>query len=423
MASTRASDRSLFRYRLSPFVGAADDRRLFLLVFAPLLVLYLLTASWSLPVNKDTFTNALTAWNLGTEQSFYLDQHARFVDDETWGWLVPARDSVATQYPPGAALLAAPLYAVWPEDAEPYGGGSPTAESNNGAPDDGLIPPLGPAAIVAATTTAAAIGLLALVFRRVGATAAAALAGAYVAGLATAAWSVASDQLWQHGPAMVWIALGLLLSETTALGSGLAFGAAVLTRPPLALIAAGTGLARGFTERKLRPLVLIGTGAMFGLVLFVTYNQWIFGSPSLSAGYGSSFQDRVLHGGSTSYVENLLGALFSVDRGLLVYSPLLVLLIPGLRTAWKTAPGWVKGSTLGGVAYLLLQYKANRFSGGFHFLTYRYPLEALTAAAPLLFLSYREWVAPRARMVTLFAIAVGLSIVIHGAAALGIDLI
>lgn len=423
MAATRASDRSLFRENLARFIDSADDRRLFLLVFAPLLGLYLLTASWSLPVNKDTFTNALTAWNLGTERSFYLDQHARFVDEETWGWLVPARDSVATQYPPGTALLAAPLYLVWPEEAQPFTDGSPTAESAVGTPNDGLIPPLAPAAIVAAMATAVAIGLLALVFRRVGATARAALAGAYVAGLATAAWSVASDQLWQHGPAMAWIALGLLLSETTTLGSGLAFGAAVLTRPPLALIAAGTGLARGISERRLRPVVLTGAGAMLGLVLFIAYNQWIFGSLSLSAGYGSNFQDNVLHGSSTSYVRNLFGALFSVDRGLLVYSPFLVLLIPGLRAAWKATPGWVKGAALGAVAYLLLQYKANRFSGGFYFLTYRYPLEALTAAAPLLFLSYRQWVAPRARMVRLFAIAVALSIVIHGAAALGIDLI
>ena len=51
---------------------------------------------------------------------------------------------------------------------------------------------------------------------------------------------------------------------------------------------------------------------------------------------------------------------------------------------------------------LLFQYKANRYTGGSGFATYRYPLEALTAAAPVLVLSYTEWVAKRLTAVRIF---------------------
>ncbi|NNC41124.1 MAG: hypothetical protein HKN95_10570, partial [Acidimicrobiia bacterium] len=101
-------------------------------------------------------------------------------------------------------------------------------------------------------------------------------------------------------------------------------------------------------------------------------------------------------------------------RGFLLWSPFLLVLIPGLRAAWKAAPAWVRGSALGGLVYLLVQYKANRFSGGGGFFTYRYPLEALTAAAPLLYLSYREWVAPRPRIGKAFVALSSASIVVHG---------
>ena len=51
----------------------------------------------------------------------------------------------------------------------------------------------------------------------------------------------------------------------------------------------------------------------------------------------------------------------------------------------------MRGSAVGGLLYLLLQLKANRYSGGEGFWGYRYPLETLAASAPLLLLSYREW--------------------------------
>jgi hypothetical protein len=50
---------------------------------------------------------------------------------------------------------------------------------------------------------------------------------------------------------------------------------------------------------------------------------------------------------------------------------------------------------VGGVIYLVIQWRANAFAGGEGHFAYRYPLEALTAAAPALFIGYQRWVRPR----------------------------
>jgi alpha-1,2-mannosyltransferase len=376
---------------------------------------------WSPPNHIDPFTNRVTAWSLGTRGTFILDDHVHLTDPDYYGnlaWIVPTDeggDRAASQYPPGAALLAAPLYAVWPDDAR--------LQSLSGlnrpdvAPVELLIPPIAPAAITASLAVAVAIGLLGLAFRRLTDAPGVALAGAYVAGLGTSAWSVAADRLWQHGPAMLWIALALVLTTRHVVGSGFAWGAAVLTRPPIAVIAAATGLYRGWKERSIRPAILTGIGALVGVGLFLAYNQAVFGSFSISAGYGTTFQDRALDGDLTGYAKNVFLGVFSASRGFLIWSPFLVVLIPGLPPAWRAAPSWVRGSAIGGLLYLLIQYKANRFSGGSGFYSYRYPLETLTAAAPLLFLSFKEWVAPRPRASRVFVALAIASVVIHAVGA------
>lgn len=395
-------------------VSAGRDLSFFLWIAAPLLVLYLATATWSQPYHIDPLTNVLSSWQLGTEGSFRLDNHVQLADPDYYrnvAWIVPAGDSAASQYPPGSSLLAAPLYAIWPQDAELVEIGG--TNRPDVAAVELLHPPLAPAAITAAASVAAAIGFLGLAFRRLGGSPVLALSAAYLAGLGTSAWSVAADRLWQHGPGMLWIALALVLSERHTVASGFAYGAAILTRPPTAIIAAATGLYRAWHERSFRPAVSTGIGAALGLGLFVAYNNHVFGSLSISAGYGNSFQDNALSADLISYLKNVFLGAFSATRGFLLWSPFLLVLVPGIRAGWKAAPAWVRGSALGGILYLLLQYKANRFSGGGGFFAYRYPLEALTAAAPLLYLSFTEWVQQRGRAKRVFGGLSILSVVVH----------
>ena len=397
---------------------ALSVRRMFLLAAGPLFLLFLLTSNRAVPYHIDAFSNVLPAWSLGTSGSVYLPDHEVLIEPDYFGnvaWLVPARDSVASKYPPGAALLASPLYAMWPQDAEIWtvrGFNRPEA-----APVEIPVPSFWPAAIAAALSVALAMGFLAISFRPL-AGGATALIAAYLAGLGTSAWSVAANELWQHGPGMMWIALAGALAARNLIAAGFAYGLAVLTRPLNAFIAGATGLYAAWQERSLWPAVQAGIGALAGLAALLAFNAIVFGEPSVLGGYSTSFVDNAQSLDLVGYGRNIVMAFVSPTRGLFVWSPFLIVLIPGLTAGWKAAPGWARGAAIGAVVYLLFQYKANRYTGGSGFATYRYPLEALTAAAPVLLLSYTEWVAERPTAVRIFRALAMVSVVAHGAFAL-----
>lgn len=61
---------------------------------------------------------------------------------------------------------------------------------------------------------------------------------------------------------------------------------------------------------------------------------------------------------------------------------------------------------------MLVQLRVNYFTGGDAFFSYRLPLEMLTMAAPLLVLSYREWIAHDRGRRVLFAAAVFFAVIL-----------
>ena len=377
----------------------------------PLFGIYFATATTSLPYHIDALTNVLTGWHVAARGSIYLDESPDLANPASFrnvGWFVRTpRGHVVSQYPPGAALIAIPFYTADRQSTRMilYGNNDPDAP---GVTLD--LPSLIPAAAAASFATALAMALLALVSLQF-LSPARAMVASYVAGLGTGAWAVASDSLWQHGPGMLWIALALYLTvRKHQVGAGLAFGMAILTRPHLALIAAAVGIAIGLARRSFRPVLEVGIGSSIGLAALLVYNRVVFGAFSVTGGYGTGFTEQAVHSSATWYLRNIAGAFVDPTRGLLIWTPFLIVLIPGLVRAWKAAPAWVKGAAIGGLLYLLLQLKANRFSGGTGFFAYRYPLEFLTAAAPLLVLAYREWISDHKLRTRVFQLAVLFSV-------------
>lgn len=393
--------------------------RVFLAVAGPLLAIYLVTTMWGPGYGVDAFTHLQTAYHLANDGTVFVEGDARLPGP----WMVEESDVLSvSQYPPGAAALAVPLYAVWPGDLteiprSDHGGirrASPGGPQGEGTL---LVPPLGPGAILASLTTAIAIGLLAVIFFGFGG-GWTAVAGGLIAGLGTSAWSVGAELYWHHGPAMMWLAAGMLLSMSHEILSGFAFGLAGLTRPHSLVIAAATGIGRAIGQRSWKPVVLIGFGSAFGLLLLLLYNQAVFGSFTIYGGYDDGFATRAASMDLIGYGENVLGALFDPRRGFLIYSPFLLVLIPGVNAAWRASPAWVRGSAIGGVMYVLVQYKLNRFNDASAVVGYRYPLEALVALAPLLFLSYVSWVRRRWLASRVFVVAIIISIAFQLVAAL-----
>jgi hypothetical protein len=393
----------------------------FLAVAGPLFALYLMTAVRGLPYHIDPLTNVFSAWTIATTGSPVLHDYAEYAAEdqrERGAWIVDSERGPVSQYPPGTALLAAPAYALFSRDAGEVllRSEAPDAPEPVIAP----LPSLLPAAAISALTTAVAVGLLAVAFHTVAPTSWA-LLSAYTFGLGTGAWSVASNALWQHGPAMMWIALAVLLSAAEKwLPSGLAMGAAVLTRPPTAVIAAALGVHASLHRRQWKPVIFVGLGSGVGLAFYLVYNRLLFGTWTLRGGYSGVFQQNVISMEFVAYLRNVALSLVDKDFGVLIYSPFVLVSMLGLRSAWRQAPGWAKAGAIGGILYLAILLRANRFTGGGSFLFYRYPLEALTAAAPLILLSAMA-TARRGRLIAvILAISAIAAIAVHAWAAIGV---
>lgn len=385
----------------------------FAAVFVPLFSLFLVTARTDLPYHIDAATNVFVGWSMGTSGSPILTEYEVLADPThhgTFAWIVPSDRGPVAQYPPGTALLVSPLYALWPDSADVV------LKADNAAPSARVtvpVPNLWPAAIVAAGSTAAALSFLALLVLEMGGSTRTGVLTAFMGAAGTSAWSVAADQLWQHGPNMLWIALGIYLAATDRwLGAGFAFGALALTRPPAVLIGVSLGLML-LAQRDLRSARRLLGGVIPGVVALLAYNRWLFTAPTVSGGYGGVYAERARDFDLAGYATNIASALFAPDYGLLVWSPFVGLVLVAGLWRWKQLPLWAVAAAIGGGAYMLLQLKLNRASGGTGFSYYRYPLETLTAAAPVMFVGWQALSQKGKYWYTALLATAGYSVLVH----------
>ena len=394
-------------------------RRWLLPALVGLAALYAVTATWTTPYNVDAYTNALQARSFA-DGSVLVDGYDDYVDPPYQGeltWLVRSPDGTTSQYPPGTALWAAPFYLFDTSvEIEQASVASDISDEQLTFP----VPSMVPAALAAVASVVVAMGFLGASLQQLVGDrfARGALA---VAALGTGAWSIAADMLWQHGPAMMGISAGVYLAsrERYAL-SGVGFAFAVLVRPHTAVIAAAVGLAIAIRRRRLRPAVVMGATSALGLAGVVLYNRMVFGEASISGGYGNSFADRFADTPMDVLAGRVVGVFLDGQVGIFIYSPILVLAFLGLWRARRDTPDWALGAAIGGALYLLVQIRANRISGGVGFFGYRYPLEALMAAAPMLVIAVRSWMGDDELRRRLVLIAAGASIAIHATGAIAV---
>lgn len=216
--------------------------------------------------------------------------------------------------PPGSALAAVPVVA-------------PLALTLPEPLADNAMHHLGK--LAAAFSVAAATGFFYVVCRRL------APAGAWPAtilfGLGTCLCSVASQALWMHGPATFWLVCTLFIlyrddssRTSTGVAAGIAQGIAVLTRPTTLFFALATGMGL-LLQRRWRLLFGLTVGSALPLACLCLLNWSMFGDPFLG-GYASDNWSE-----SPPWWLGLGGLLVAPSRGVLVYSPALVLVPLGLR--------------------------------------------------------------------------------------------
>jgi hypothetical protein len=153
-----------------------------------------------------------------------------------------------------------------------------------------------------------------------------ALVAAVAYAFGTTVWSVSAQQIWMHGPAQLFVAIGLYLlakPRGTPL-AGFAMGLATIIRPVDALVAGIGVLAarrRGFAARY------IAWGLPAGAFLLTYY---VLAYRGLRESYGEDLQ-------LVFPPPGLLGLLVSPSRGLFVYSPFVVFALVGFVMAWRAS--------------------------------------------------------------------------------------
>lgn len=163
-----------------------------------------------------------------------------------------------------------------------------------------------------------------------------ALVVAAVYAFGTSSWSVTSQALWQHSASQMMTSLALLLlvrggrAPRLIAWAGVAVAVAVLCRPTNIIVAAGLG---GYVlVRHTRQSVwFIVCGLPFaGLLL--AYNWLVCGN--FFGGYvgcANWFREAMP---LPRVAEHLAGLLVSPSRGLFIYSPILLLAVPGVLITW-----------------------------------------------------------------------------------------
>lgn len=361
-------------------------------------------------VGTDAYAASAEAWRISTSGSPWMDGidvtdlkgvHNRI---ELGRWIEPAPNGhVVAQRMAGPVLAALPFYLLLAHDPDP------TAFS------------LAPGAVAAAAWTSLSVVLLFLALRRRLGDALATAVGLAFA-FATPTWAVSANGVWTHTVTQLGLAgATYMLSRERWWLAGVFFGIGMLGRPHLAVVAALVGLGVGWTKRSAAPVVGIAVPTLVSLAAISVWNHWMFGVWSLTgAGYGGKISQAAQgYSGSSEYdvsgsqVLNIVGFLVSPARGLLIWTPVLLLFLPAVYRSRRSLPGWSVWLAVGGVLYTFVQLRVNYFSGGVGFYAYRYGLELLTCLVPVLAFSIRRlgrparWLAPPVIAAQVAAITIG----------------
>jgi len=153
-------------------------------------------------------------------------------------------------------------------------------------------------------------------------------------GLATNTWSTSSQALWQHGMVELLLAimiyLVLLIEQRDSVKNtillGLLSGLFIFNRPPDSVFLIPIIIYVLFLKKKAREYYCLSL--LLSSLPFAFYNVYTLGG--VFGGYDRNVGFLTV---GISTLINILGLLFSPNRGLLVYSPILVLSLFGLYRA------------------------------------------------------------------------------------------
>ncbi len=152
---------------------------------------------------------------------------------------------------------------------------------------------------------------------------------------ATSMWSTATRNLWQHGPLVLMLAVALLLIELARKNPALVRYAALplamafVVRPVAAIPI--VFLSFYVLLKYPRQFVMYALWSLPIALPWFAFNLWVYGDPL------PSYYQLGRVGGSSPHISDaLIGNLVSPSRGLLVFSPILLMSLTGFIVAlWR----------------------------------------------------------------------------------------
>ena len=207
-------------------------------------------------------------------------------------------------------------------------------------------------------------------------------------GLGTGLWSTASQTLWQHETAVFGLMLavfgltrpGTPMALAIGIGLGLAASSRLQLLPAVCVLLAATTWLAGVRA----GIIAAAVASLFVVPVMIANLRW-FGTVLGAAPLLEALHPAV-HATSTSFrlpLEGAPGLLFSPNRGLLIYSPVVALLAfgfrPALKEAWRTP---VVACLAAAIAQFLLYASYSVWWAG-HTYGPRYMLDVLPLLVPL----------------------------------------
>lgn len=259
----------------------------------------------------DQRAHVYLSWSMVWDGNAELSEFRDFQDPGFHSMSI--EDKLYAPYLPGNALLFAPLALV---------AGALDAEAPSFVVS-GILAKLLASLAVGVALFAVHVRVAARAGRRV------ALYVTFALAFGTAAASVASQTFYEHGTSMALLAIGMALSfhPSRAPLAGLPLGLAVLVRPTnlFAVAAILAALAHARPSLAARSVLWMAPALAF----LVTFNWLTFGSPLRMS---RPLPEVDLASGG------IVGLLASPSRGMLVYSPFLIVALVAFVAAWRWRP-------------------------------------------------------------------------------------
>jgi hypothetical protein len=313
-----------------------------LLLFVGCFSIYLLNSRWMM--SGDSIPTSIWLFNLLENHSLTfnpLAQQPLFQNGLSYYFFPHKNGDWVTIYPIGTSILTAPIYLLFYLHFKLTHAGAPLNLLVSEFEEQRRTYEKLAAAILASGSVVIFFHLAKSRFK-----ASIALISAIVFGFATTTWSVSAQALWQHGALNFSVLTGLL-----ALVKANQFKSKAL-RSNILLLLAGVflGLLPGIRPTavvyilpalfymrltQIRGWRFLGLGLLAGLPALL-WNLYYFGN--IFGGYSSlnGFHQWQF------FVDSTAGILFSPSRGLFVYSPVLLFVLPGLiyliRNLWRSYP-------------------------------------------------------------------------------------